>query len=105
MSTPSGDFFLAPLNILLTWLLGVEDFGSLTYLEFGAETGHEVNTRFLREWYGADGTLMDGGYADASIGLEKEFITAENINDLVVKYGRSNVDVLSVDIDRNDTMC
>lgn len=73
------------------------------YVEFGVEDGKECNTRFLRERFGWQGLLMDGGYADERINLKKEFITAENINQLFEKYNvPEEFDLLSIDIDFND---
>ena len=46
---------------------------------------------------------MDGGYANKSINLHREFITAENINSLFHKYSvPQSFAVLSIDIDFND---
>lgn len=55
------------------------------YVEFGVENGNECNTKILRElkW---DGLIMDGGYENKNINLQKEFITKENINELFKKY-------------------
>lgn len=73
------------------------------YVEFGVEDGKECNTRFLREAYNWNGLMMDGGYENLSINLQKEFITAENINDLFVKYEvPDDFDLLSIDLDYND---
>jgi len=47
--------------------------------------------------------MMDVDHEDLSINLRKEFITAENINDLFEKYEvPENLDLLSIDIDFND---
>lgn len=73
------------------------------YVEFGVESGIECNTRHLRENLGFTGLLMDGRHEDHSIGLHKEIVNAENINDLFSKYNVPNeFDVLSIDIDFND---
>ncbi|MBA3239053.1 MAG: hypothetical protein H0T62_11995 [Parachlamydiaceae bacterium] len=73
------------------------------FVEFGVQDGKECNTRYIREAYGCAGLIMDGGYEDASINLQKEFITAENINDLFAKYDVPNeFDLLSIDLDFND---
>lgn len=72
------------------------------YVEFGVENGNECNTKILRElkW---DGLIMDGGYENKNINLQKEFITKENINELFKKYNvPKKINVLSVDIDYND---
>jgi hypothetical protein len=55
-------------------------------LQFGTESGSECNSRILREKLGWEGLLMDGGYANATINLNQEFITPGNINKLFNKY-------------------
>jgi len=74
------------------------------YIEFGGYDGYLCsNVRYLREFLGWDGLLMDGGFEDLAINLQREFITAENINDLFEKYRiPHDVDFLSIDIDYND---
>lgn len=75
------------------------------YVEFGAGDGHYCsNTEYLREKFGWTGLLLEGGRPDdPSINLYKEFITAENINDLFFKYNvPEEFDLISIDIDRND---
>lgn len=73
------------------------------YVEFGVESGKQCNTRYMREKYGWNGLLMDGGAEDLSINLRSAFITAENINDLFAKYDVPNeFDLLSIDLDYND---
>ena len=73
------------------------------YVEFGTENGKECNTRILREKFGWKGLLMDGSYENKKINLNKEFITAENIEKLFKKYKvPKKFDLLSIDIDSND---
>lgn len=73
------------------------------YVEFGTESGGECNTRYFREVYGWKGLLMDGNYENQAINLQKEFIHANNINQLLDKYNTpENFDLLSIDIDFND---
>ncbi len=73
------------------------------YVEFGVESASECNTRLLKEKHEWTGLLMDGGYENHSINLHKEFITAENINTLFVKYKVPlEFDLLSIDIDFAD---
>ena len=72
------------------------------FVEFGVESGHECNTRFLYETQNWKGLLMDGGTNNPPR-VKKEFITAENINELFRKYNVPyNFDLLSIDIDFND---
>lgn len=73
------------------------------YVEFGAESGAECNTRYFRENYGWQGLLMDGHYENETINLRREFVTTKNINALLDKYNTpENFDLLSIDIDFND---
>jgi hypothetical protein len=72
------------------------------YVEFGVEDGKECNTRYLREksW---SGLMMDGGYKNKRINLQKEFITADNITKLFKKYNvPKSPDLVSIDLDYND---
>jgi hypothetical protein len=79
------------------------DVGRGYYVEFGVEDGSECNTRWLREAYGWQGLMMDGSHSTPSIGLAKEWISAEAINDLFAKHGVPKAfDLLSIDIDYND---
>jgi len=72
------------------------------YLELGAGAGEECNTRLLRE-SGWTGVMLDCDYENPAIGLYREFITAENVNQLLAKYHvPGSFDVLSIDIDGND---
>jgi len=76
---------------------------SKNYVEFGVEGGWECNTRYIRESCGWYGLLMDMGYENHTINLQKEVITAENINSLFTKYQvPQEFDMLSIDIDFND---
>lgn len=73
------------------------------YVEFGVESGHECNTRLLREQHGWQGLMMDGRFHNPQINLQKEIVTAENINQLFHKHGvPDDFDLLSIDIDYND---
>jgi len=76
--------------------------GKKYYVEFGVEDGRECNTAQLQK-SGWHGLLMDGGENTPESGIKKEFITAENINDLFKKYEvPQEFDLLSIDIDGND---
>lgn len=73
------------------------------FVEFGVENGFECNTRFLREYLGWQGLMMDGRFSTPSLNLQQEFITAENINDLFAKHHvPEEFDLLSIDLDYND---
>jgi len=72
-------------------------------VEFGAGVGgEECNTRLLIE-QGWTGLRMDGVDQPEPSDIRQEFITAENINELFVKYAvPDEFDLLSIDIDSND---
>lgn len=73
------------------------------FVEFGAEDGMQSNARYLAKKKGWTGLWMDGGDWPPENGVKKEFITAENIESLFVKYGvPGEFDLLSIDIDGND---
>lgn len=74
------------------------------FVEFGAHDATECNTARLLE-VGWTGLLMDGQGASRNprAVVHKEFVTAENINFLLRKYGVPHeFDLLSIDIDGND---
>lgn len=74
------------------------------YVEFGAMDGHSYsNTKYLREFKGWTGLLIDCNYENHQINLHKHFITAENINALFeLHHVPYDLDLLSIDIDGND---
>ena len=73
-------------------------------VEFGVQDARECNTRYLIEKKGWQYLHMDGDeHAIAYSNIQKEFITAENINLLFRKYKvPKEFDLLSIDIDSND---
>lgn len=72
------------------------------FVEFGVGNGSQCNTRLLGETKGWSGLLMDG-HENNPDSIKKEFITAENINELFEKYKvPKSFDLLSIDIDGND---
>ena len=74
------------------------------FVEFGAHDGLELsNTANLRLHHGWTGLLLEaGGDADGVL-VQREFVTAENVNDLFARYGvPHSFDLLSIDIDGND---
>jgi hypothetical protein len=85
------------------------------FVEFGVGDYRESNTRFLLMNNNWRGLIMDGNAASVArikqdplclfygLTVGQEFITRENINDLLRKYGFTGpIGLLSVDIDGND---
>jgi hypothetical protein len=85
------------------------------FIEFGVETYHEANTRFLLMNDNWSGLVIDGSkkniqsiynqdiYWKFDLKAIEAFITAENINHLISSNGFSGeIGLLSVDIDGND---
>jgi len=76
-------------------------YGSKTYLEFGATHVHN-NSQNLHINHGFTGTLW-GGEKTEYAEIHNEFVTCENIKELLERYNVSeNLDFLSIDIDGND---
>jgi len=72
-----------------------------SFVEFGARDGVELsNTAHLRLNKGWRGLLMDT--EPLSPIVEKEFITAHNINRILSMYKVVELDLLCVDVDGND---
>jgi hypothetical protein len=72
-------------------------------VEFGVEDGLQSNTRYLVQKKHWTGLWMDGGEYPPELKVMREFITAENIEDLFRKYNvPESFDLLSIDIDGND---
>lgn len=72
------------------------------YVEIGAGSGHECNTRWWRE-RGWSGVMVDRDHEDLSLPLYREFVTAENAASLLAKYAvPQEFDLLSIDVDGND---
>jgi hypothetical protein len=90
--------------------------GNRVFVEFGVETGIECNSaKLLMEgWQGLwlDGSAahvahirknLDAFVRDGRLRVIESFITAENINALLAEGGvTGDIDLLSIDIDRND---
>jgi hypothetical protein len=71
-------------------------------VEFGASDGFWLSNARMFINMGWDSLLMDG-IEDPNNGVNREFITAENINELFEKYSvPKKFDLLSIDIDGND---
>lgn len=70
------------------------------YVEIGVEDGRECNTRYLREVYDCHGIQLDRDYSNPELHLYQELITAENINQVFIKYQVPHeFDLLSIDVD------
>jgi hypothetical protein len=100
---------------IIEWILQNLPIRHKTFIEFGVENYREANTRFLIENRNWKGLVMDGSEANMrdlskqqlhwmfDIIAATEFITRENINQLIKKYGFSgDLGILSIDIDGND---
>lgn len=72
-------------------------------VELGTGNGFECNCRFLIEKFGFDYVLIDSGeYDNPFVDIKREFLTAENINEIFRKYEiPEEFDLLSIDIDYN----
>jgi hypothetical protein len=85
-----------------------------TFIEFGVEDYMESNTRFLMMNNNWSGFIIDGSKASINsiksrkwfwryeLSCLNEFITKENINDLLCKSGYENMGLLHIDIDGVD---
>lgn len=83
-------------------LLKIVGIANKFYVEIGAGSGIECNTRWLRE-NGWSGIMLDRDHSDPALPLYRELVTAENVNDLLLKYNVPDTfDLLSIDIDGND---
>jgi hypothetical protein len=73
------------------------------YVEFGTETGSEINTKYLKEKRNWKGVLMDGSNENIDINLHKEVILHSNILMLFKKYNvPEELDLFSEDTDYAD---
>jgi hypothetical protein len=92
--------------------LGIE---ATTFVEFGVGDYRECNTRFLLINNNWRGLIMDGNEQSVAkikkdpvclfydLAVAREFITRENINDLLLRHGfKGPIGLLSIDIDGND---
>mmetsp|Transcript_68746 Transcript_68746/g.201307 ORF Transcript_68746/g.201307 Transcript_68746/m.201307 type:complete len:694 (-) Transcript_68746:195-2276(-) len=84
------------------------------YVEFGARKPGMLNSAVLRQFCGWEGVLLDGQPGETPHGgcpgcpgvaeiVHKEFVTAENVVELFMKYTvPRDFDLLTIDIDYND---
>ncbi|QDK77592.1 hypothetical protein EXU85_02870 [Spirosoma sp. KCTC 42546] len=99
------------IQYLISWVKPSLD----TFVEFGVEDYEEANTRFLLMNNNWKGLIIDGSstfidfiksstfYWRYSLKAVASFVTAENINQLLVDNGiTGQIGLLSIDIDGND---
>ena len=100
---------------IIEWILQNLPIRQKTFVEFGVESFQEANTRFLVENRNWKGLVIDGSETNMralrntklhhmfDITAAAEFITRENINQIISQYGFSgDLGILSIDIDGND---
>ena len=100
---------------IIQYLIDHIDISNKAFIEFGVETYHESNTRFLLMNNNWSGLVLDGSeesiksilsqdiYWKYDIIAKRAFITKENINNLLSEHNISGeIGLLSVDIDGND---
>lgn len=76
--------------------------GLRTHYSFSVLCCDKLPGRFFREQHGWTGLLMDGGFENKAINLQKQFLSAENIVHLFRQNNVSKeLDLLSVDTDLN----
>lgn len=100
---------------IIQYLIRKVNIDSKLFVEFGVENYTEANTRFLLMHNNWSGLVMDGSEDNVSF-IKKDnvswrydlkskcaFVTAENINSLLLEEGLSgNIGLLHIDIDGND---
>ncbi len=83
------------------------------FVELGVEDGRECNTANLSRNFGWQGLMIDANaewvksakefYKDYKVEIVSNFVTAENINELIKNNNiKGEIDLLSIDIDGND---
>ncbi len=100
---------------IIQYLTSKLEIENKVFVEFGVETYHESNTRFLLMKDNWSGLVIDGSddnintikkqdiFWRHSIEAISSFITTENINSLITSAGiTGEIGILSVDIDGND---
>jgi hypothetical protein len=100
---------------IIQYLINKVDIANKIFVEFGVETYHEANTRFLLINNNWSGLVIDGSssninsikkqdiYWQYDLIAKESFITKDNINELISSEGISGeIGILSVDIDGND---
>ncbi len=100
---------------IIQYLLKNTEIKNQIFVEFGVENYTESNTRFLLQNNNWKGLIIDGSeknisyiksdpiYWKHNLKADCEFITAENINEILKRNGiQGEIGLLSIDIDGND---
>jgi hypothetical protein len=100
---------------IIQFLVNYLDINEKRFVEFGVENYKECNTRFLLTNNNWIGLVMDGSdqnimdikneqlYWKFNLTAKAEFVTAENINELLFENGfAGEIGLLHIDIDGND---
>lgn len=100
---------------IIDFLINKIQIKNKTFIEFGVEDYEEANTRFLLEGKNWKGLIFDSSnkninkikkndyYWRNNIIAKEEFVTAENINELIKsKLKGQEIGLLSIDVDGND---
>ena len=100
---------------IIQFIVNTLNLNNKIFIEFGVETYHESNTRFLMMKDNWSGLVIDGSkknidiikkqsiYWKYSLRAVQSFITVDNINSTITNNGyRGEIGILSVDIDGND---
>ena len=100
---------------IIQFIVNTLNLNNKIFIEFGVETYHESNTRFLMMKDNWSGLVIDGSkknidiikkqsiYWKYSLKAVQSFITVDNINSTITNNGYGGeIGILSVDIDGND---
>ena len=100
---------------IINYLINKIEIKNKTFVEFGVEDYEEANTRFLLEARNWKGLIFDSSeknikkikkkdyYWRYNLIAKTEFITAENINQLIQNtFNNEEIDLMSIDVDGND---
>ncbi len=100
---------------IIDYLINKIQIKNKTFIEFGVEDFEEANTRFLLEARNWNGLIFDSSninidkikkkdyYWRYNLIAKKEFITAENINELIqTNFNHDEIGLISIDVDGND---
>src|ERR1700738_1752390 len=100
---------------IIEWLAAHVPVPNRRFIEFGVETFHEANCRFLMHNRNWKGLVIDGSEANMAslraqpyfwkhdLTAKSSFVTAENIDALITEAGFAGpLGILSIDVDGND---